>query len=208
MPKRIRNETGFIKYMTKDEFNLLLTGLERWELNYRVILHIMFYMGLRIGEVVPLRYTDIIGDYHTLRVDIEKGGGIRERIIPDIVKRELEVYIFTQKLFRTSNYLFEPRASSGSKNPHLQASSMAWKICVARKKLGLNDVYFIRKDGVKLHRISAHTCRHWFISQVYEKTKDPILTQRIIGHKNLHTTGRYIYLDKLREAEKEVVNLL
>lgn len=198
-----RNETGYIKNMTDEEFNLLLSGLEGWELNYRLIFFIMYYMGLRIGEVVTLKHSDIIGDH--LRVNLWKQNKIIERVIPEIVKKELEIYLFATKDFRTNNYLFQPNPRSASKNQYLRKTSVNWKFSQIRKKLGLDDVYHICIDGKKLYRISPHTCRHAFITKFYHKSgNDLILTQRVIGHKKVETTANYIFDHK--EKEREIVN--
>lgn len=202
-----RHETGFVKYISKDELDLLIKSLKPWEHHYRCILFIMAYMGLRRGEVVRLKYKDIIGDYEKLRVTLYKQGGkIHERVIPDIVKKELDLYIFIQKPFRRGNYLFEPLEQGHSKNKHLQVSSISWMFKKLRDRTGLNDCYYIREDGSPLFRISAHTLRHYFISHFHKKSgNNLVFTQRVIGHKKLSTTAKYIFdLDE----EKEIVNLI
>lgn len=200
-----KKETGFIKYISKEEFDLLISALEPWEHHHRCILFIMFYMGLRRGEVIKLKYSDIIGDYERLRVTLYKQGSkILERIIPEIVKGELECHIFIQKSFRRSNYLFEPIGPS--RNEHLQESSVSWLFQRLRQKTGLMDIYYTRQDGKPFFRISPHTFRHYFITKFYEKSgNNLVLTSRVIGHKKISTTAKYIF-DSQQEAE--IINLI
>jgi len=196
------NETGFIKWMTKEEFNILLSGLKHYELGFRLMFFIMFYMGLRRSEVCFLKWIDIVGNLQRLRITDVKNKEIRERVIPQIVKKEFEIYEFATKDFRTNKYVFQPRSRSGSKYPHIQPNSVSAKFKEIRDRLGLTDYYFIRKDGRKLYRISPHTCRHYFITKFYEKSgNDLILTQRVIGHSRPSTTAKYIFTNMDREAE-------
>lgn len=201
-----RRETGYIKSMTQEEFDTIVNALKPYEHNYRLIFFLMFYMGLRIGECVTLRHSDILGNYKKLRVRLHKQKKIIERLIPKIVAEELERYVFIER-FSTTGNLFEPKRKSGSKNPHLQGSSVRWKVKKLREKTGLDDYYFVTKAGKKLARISPHTMRHAFLTRFYEKSgHDLLLTQRIIGHERADTTARYINTDK--EKEEEVINLL
>ena len=113
---------------------------------------------------------------------------------------------WTQKEFRTNNYLFEPSPSSHSKNHYIQPSTFRWKLHQLRIKTGLNDVYYVAKDGRKFHRITAHTGRHWFITKIQSITKDTNKTAKIVGHKDTRTTEKYIYNGNLSEMRKQIIN--
>lgn len=205
-----RNETGFIKWIVKKEFSLLLDQADK-ELHkpmWRSILHLLFYIGLRRGEVARIKWVDIIGDFKRLRVQDIKNHEIRERIIPSKVAFELRIYEFAFRRFQHEGiYVFEPPRQSGSRNKHLNPDSITVKFAKFRKAAGLNDWYFRRKDGGELCRITPHTCRHWFITKVYERS-DLITAQRIVGHKKSETTARYIFKNTLQDVERGIVESL
>jgi len=70
------------------------------------------------------------------------------------------------------------------------------------KKAGLNDVYYtVPATGGqcggnvkerKLHRLSTHSLRHSYITNVYKTSKDPIRTKRLARHKSFSSTEFYI----------------
>lgn len=60
-----------------------------------------------------------------------------------------------------------------------------------------NDVYeFIKEVGHAIGRedISPHHMRHTRGSEIYNLTKDPLICQALLRHKNLYSTLRYLHL--------------
>ena len=49
---------------------------------------------------------------------------------------------------------------------------------------------------------SAHSCRHIFVFRLYQRTGDPYLVQRALGHRQITTTEIYARVgdDELRHA--------
>ena len=45
----------------------------------------------------------------------------------------------------------------------------------------------------KLHRLTTHSLRHYFITRVYKTTKDPVVAQKLARHTNMRTTQIYIH---------------
>src|SRR3989338_6217912 len=90
-----RNETDFVKWCTKEEFDLLISYLKPTEYPYKLMFMIAFYMGLRRREICTLKRTSIIGNNDLLRFqDCKNKKKVRERAIPDIIKNELEIHKF------------------------------------------------------------------------------------------------------------------
>lgn len=199
-----KKTTGYKRWMTQEEFELILAQLKPHELDYKLAFYFLYYMGLRRSEVCSLEWHNINGDL--LRYFDCKTGVLHERIIPDIVKEQLQIYDFATRDFRESNYLFEPRRNNQHNNSHMQPSSLTWRFKKCRDQAGLLDFYYIKSNGQKLFRIATHTCRRTFITKIYNKTKDIILTQRIIGHKEVTTTMDYVNMQDLKEVERAVVN--
>lgn len=198
------HETGYKRFISDKEILLIIAHSNQ---PYKLIFLIMKYMGLRIGEVLPLKYEQIIGDYEYIRLTLEKSRGkVIDRLISRKLKYHLKAYVEENKSKTTNGYLFQPNPKSNSKNNHVIYSSVSWYLWKLRIRLGLNDVYY--RCNRKFHRISPHTFRHYFISTLYAKTNDPVLCKEVIGHKKIETTMIYISLSMLREKEKAAVNLI
>mgnify|MGYP002640433054 CR=1 FL=1 len=208
------NLTGYVKSITLEEFNLLLSVLKPHQTHYRLILIIMYYMGLRVGEVVRLKYSSLQAhDGRNLLIYNEpKTGQVRERVIPDLVQKEIETYLFIEKHSRPysfSSYLFPVNRGKIDETGHIKTATIQWLFKNLRDKTGLTYIYHIKTTGQPLFKISAHTLRHGFITNFYEKSgNDIILTQRVIGHKKITTTANYIKASKPKEQEERIVNMI
>lgn len=208
MPKRY--ETGFIKYITDQELASIIDYFS-YSPSIQLAFKIMAYMGLRVGEVCPLRYDSIIFDQGKpvrIRLKLEKSERICERIIPDKIKPDLEYFLLIRKHIGRGIYILEPLNRSNSKNWHITPATLRWALLKCTRDLKLDDIYYLRKGKNKaLHRISCHTFRHYFISRFYELSQhDLIGTQRVIGHANSETTARYIRSPLQLEAR--IINLI
>lgn len=211
MPKRIK--TNYIKSIEEHELRELFqaASAEYHKEIWLSITSILTYMGLRCAEVCNLKWADIRGDYDKFIVHDVKNGDVRERIIPDKIKAQLKVYEFSHRRFqRVGIYIFEPPKQSGSKNIKMNPASIAVKFRQWRRKYGLGEPYYQRQDKfhAQLNRVTPHTLRHYFLSAIYSKSKNLIEVSRLIGHRNIRTTERYIYTEKLKERERELVNAI
>jgi len=45
-----------------------------------------------------------------------------------------------------------------------------------------------------LPKIRLYDLRHWYATTTYMKIRDPFHLQRLMGHRNLTTTQRYVHL--------------
>jgi integrase len=63
------------------------------------------------------------------------------------------------------------------------------------------------KNGArKLHRLTTHSLRHYFITKCYNHCKNPILTQKLARHTDFKSTQTYINInyEKLGKVIEEV----
>jgi integrase/recombinase XerC len=62
----------------------------------------------------------------------------------------------------------------------------------------------LRSIGVNA---TAHQCRHWFGSSVYERTRDLRLTQELMGHLHPQSTAGYTRINPSRDGADVVQGL-
>ncbi len=87
------------RYVTVENLNGLLAAIngQSWlDHRDRVILLILFYSGLRVGELCGLEVADV--DMVTLEVTIHRGKGDKSRVVPCApeVRSALAAYLFTR----------------------------------------------------------------------------------------------------------------
>lgn len=93
VPREVR------RYVTKGELDALLAAIptNTWlDLRDRLILVLLWYCGLRLGELTALNVSDI--DTAKLEIVVRHGKGQKARIIPfvDEVRRALIAYLFAR----------------------------------------------------------------------------------------------------------------
>ena len=127
-------------------------------------------LGLRIGDVLRLRLSDIVRDGNRWRLNIveEKTGKRRTFTVPEGVYRFLEQYA-RESGTPADGVLFPVTARAVQK--HLKA------VCGV---LGYEN-------------ISTHSFRKWYATDIYEHTgHDIVLVQQLLQHASPMITRRYI----------------
>ena len=128
--------------------------------------------GMRRGEAVRLKWTDIDFKRKTVSVTPEKGSN--PRLLP-LSEKTLGML---QTIPKKSDRMF-PTLSSLTSNFYIQRKTLARK---------LNDP--------RILKISLHTLRHWKATMEYHKTKDIIHVQQVLGHRDIKSTMIYINLEQ------------
>lgn len=150
---------------------VLSTG-ERFRPNERiaVALTLQANLGLRIGDIVKLRLSDIVlenGRYH-LQIIEQKTGKARNFTVPQ------EVYIFIQSYalkrgIKPTQRLFDLTVRAVQN--HLQ------KVC----------------KFIELERISTHSFRKFFAQEIFESNSyDLTIVKELLQHSSLAVTQRYL----------------
>jgi len=145
----------------------------------RAIIALQSRLGLRCIEVANLMVADWDRDTGTLVVR-GKFDNQRRLPVPDDVARVLDAYLGG----RTDGPLV------GGTAPYLSRQVSLWM-----DKAGIKTA---PRDG-----LSAHALRRTAASDLYDQTKDVRLAQRLLGHRSIATTDRYLRpgdLDELRAA--------
>jgi integrase len=178
------------KYLTEVEFKTLLETARSNETAY-MLFFLQGNLGLRIGEVIRLRYVDInfrerYINIPTLKQNIKPGvvnGTIKTGQLPktyistpvnDSVLKKVHAYVKTNKL---RGWLF----------PDGKAHIPDWKA---------KRMFKLSAHAAKLNPLySTHALRHFKGIETYKKFKDIRAVMAILRHKRIDTSVRYTIMD-------------
>ena len=172
----------------------------------------LFLLGLRIGELVVVRMSDIDWEEETIHIQrMEQRGADGQptvvehtkkkslhgnRILPlghkgiALVKKVLEIN--RQNSFVDGDYLF---LGENGKRIHIRAvDNRIRKLC--------------RRAGIEPAK-SAHDIRRTVATRLYRNTHDIELVRRFLGHSDVQTTWGYIVdIDSEKEDRQRVIEAL
>ncbi len=155
----------------------------------RAILETLYSCGLRVSELVNLRFSDLYFDEGFIRVI---GKGNKERLVPVSPSVEKEIKLYSDHIRRHQDIV------KGDENIVFLNRRGA--------KLTRVMIFTIIKDlakeiGLKKN-ISPHTFRHSFATHLIEGGANLRAIQEMLGHESIATTEIYTHLDQrfLRDA--------
>lgn len=149
----------------------------------RTILETMYGCGLRVSEVISLRLSDLFFDEGFIRV---VGKGSKERFVP--IHKQAQKYI--------SFYIKDIRSHIPVDKKYEDT------LFLNRRGKGLSRqmIFMFLKDlAIKAQigkKISPHTLRHSFATELLKRGADLRAIQQILGHESITTTEVYVHLDK------------
>lgn len=140
----------------------------------RMLLQTTYACGLRLMEVLSLQVKDI--DSARMVVHVRQGKGNKDRLVPLSLRllAELRAYWHTH---RPARWLF---SNQGQEPVH--PGTVQRQLRRAVQKAGL------RKPA------TLHTLRHSYATHMLEAGVDVMTLQKILGHRQLSTTARYLHL--------------
>ena len=169
--------------LSPEEQKRFLRAVERsGEVRDRAIAKMLFYAGLRLGELVDLNVEDVPISARKGKVIVRSGKGdaYREIALNAEVREALERWLAE----RRENYPGDP----SDENSALFLSQRG-------KRLSTRAVDFIiRRVGEEAaleEPLSAHSLRHTCMTNLVRAGYDLVLVAEIAGHKRLETTRRY-----------------
>ena len=166
---RPRKKEKLPKVISKEEVQLLINYTSN--IKHRCIVSLLYSAGLRRGELLNLKITDI--DSKRMIINVVQGKGNKDRItiLSKNVLEELREYF---KEWKPQTYLFE-----GSPNKRYSGQSVSKIISKSAKKAG------IRKN------VTPHMLRHSFATHLLESGTDLRYIQVLLGHNSSRTTETY-----------------
>lgn len=174
--------------LTEEEEKRLHKSLARTTLRNRALVVLMLNTGLRISEISALNVGDVTLTARTGAVIVRCGKGLKTRTVPlNADAREVLIEYFSKSTSRAED---APLFVSQKKS-RLSIASIDRII----RKLGLSA-------GIEL---SAHDCRHSFVTSLVRQGFDLVLISELSGHSRIETLKRYsmpTQSDKERAVER------
>lgn len=158
--------------LSKTEVKQLLDSVKN--LKHRVLLTLLYSSGLRIGEALAMKPTDIDSDRMLIFIKGAKGKKDRYVLLSDRFLVELRQYY---TYYKPKNYLFEgQRGGVYSANSARQILKRA-----------------VKAAGITKH-VKLHTLRHSFATHLLENGTDLRYIQQLLGHHSPKTTMIYTHV--------------
>lgn len=194
----IISDTGNI--WTLEEFNQFIKCVD--DITFKTLFDVLYFTGLRKGEILGLKWKDIYFDNHTLNINkqLTKKGTITtpktnssNRVVnlDDFLISELlilkEYYIEKYNFFNDNYFVF-------GYEKYISFTTLK------RKK----DFYCCKAN---VRQIKIHEFRHSHAVLLYQNNIPIIDIKNRLGHENMSTTTD-TYLKNLPRDEKRVINTL
>lgn len=182
---------------TDEEYSRFLQHVSSQRARTAFIL--MAERGLRIGEAVRIKTEHLDLTQRQLWIDSEKGSHSTMVLLHADVLRVLADWMqYRARWGITSEYLF-PAKQRTNRRPYMSPLWLAREFRDAIKAAGLEFTYGVAKNNSrKLRRLTTHSLRHRFGQKVYNHTKDLLVTQHALRHKNPSSTTIYTHVPQQR----------
>jgi site-specific recombinase XerD len=168
-----RAEKKVIKSLIPAEVNQLISSLPNTfdGIRNKAIILVLIDCGLRLGELLNIRMTDINPEQQLMKVDGKTG----ERVVRygDTTRKALLAYLKLRSKYngRNDNLWITKKGFT------LKDSSVETLFIKLRKRTGIH--------------VHPHLLRHTFATMWLRNGGDSLMLQRLLGHTTLMMTNRY-----------------
>ncbi len=159
--------------LSEEEVKKILTSITNDR--HRIMLATLYSLGMRIGELMNLKWDNIYFDRR--QVYVVQAKGAKERVIP---MGEV-LYLALSNLYkvRQSEYVFCSSVSKG--------------------KISQRNVRYVidrgmKAAGIERKGISPHVFRHSYATHLLEMGLDIITLKRLLGHSKIVNTELYLHV--------------
>lgn len=145
-------------------------------LKHRCILALLYACGIRVSELINLKWKNIDRSRMVINIIAAKGNKDRQVQLPSSIIPLLEQYY---RKYRSVEYVFN------GQNNNIQYTSISVRQLI--KQLA-------EKAEIKHKRIYTHLIRHTSATHLLENGVDVSIIQKILGHSNPNTTALYTHI--------------
>ena len=195
----IFSEEELMRIMSVADNSIHTTGRGRSSKVFPVLLRMLYGCGLRLGEGLALKWTDI--DLDDGIITVRKGKNLKQRLVPMSHSLTGLIVLYKEKVQYEnicSDYLFESGFSCGK--PFTSSSFEVWFSGILKKA----NIHYTRK--ARYERVPCpHCLRHTFVLRSFLKSEregrkfedtSPFLSA-CLGHDSLKETDKYLHASHL-----------
>ena len=176
-PKRVAIQPP--RWFTVDELRRLFHAVD--QRSHRLLFQVMFATGMRVSEVIAMQVSDLDRERPLIRIPCGKGGDGRLVTMSGTLRSRLQDY------WR----VFHPRGVFFQRHPGMDDQPMlAGTINAALQRAAVRAGF--------TERVSSHRLRHSFAIHSLRGGQDVVTLQRLMGHRCLASTLRYLTPDLVR----------
>ena len=172
IPKPKRNKK-IPEILTQEEIRKMISSINN--IKHKLILKMIYGCGLRVGEIINLKKSDINFNEKIIHIKLAKGKKDRFVKIPESLIEELQAYI----RLLSSEILFQ--SNRGGK--------------LTKKTIGKIVQTAAKKARIK-KRVYPHLLRHSFATHLLEQGTDLRIIQKLLGHSDIKTTQIYTHISQ------------
>jgi len=158
--------------LSRQEVSKILSATEN--LKHRCLLQLLYSGGLRIGEVINLKLTDVQSERNLVLIRGGKGKKDRTTLLSQKLLESLRAYY---RKYNPGVWLFE-----GQNGGQYTTDSIRNVFRDCLKKSGLQK------------KVTPHTLRHSFATHLLEQGTNLRYIQSLLGHKSSKTTEIYTHI--------------
>jgi len=144
----------------------------------RTLLTLMLNTGLRLAEVTALKWRDL--DLTTGKLMVRQGKGHKDRTLW-VAEADIDCL----------RHLRERQAATCGDCEHVFTTLQGRPL--GHRYVQRMVARYARKAGIE-KRITPHTLRHSFATDLYRETSKIRLVQKVLGHSDLSTTMVYTHI--------------
>jgi len=163
------------RVLTKEQLSTFFNVCDNFK--FKTIFMLAYGSGLRIGEIANLRMEDI--DSKKMRIFVREGKGNKERY----------TILSKQSLEMLRIYWSKYRQNKEGENIFLSESGEAITVGVMREHFRK-----YRRKAKLNEKITMHTLRHCFATNLIENGATLIQVKELMGHSNIRSTMGYVHV--------------
>ena len=212
LPKLERDNSKFTDFYSKDELNIFLRDAQEYNFKYFMFFRLLAYSGMRKGECLALKWSDIDFKNKTININKSLASGVKNRLYLSPCKNKSSVRLLDMDA-QTMNYLKEWHTKQQKEmlklgmnflsNDNLVFANTKGTYTVLSKPQRWDDA-ICKEYG--LRHIKVHGFRHTHASLLFDAGVSMKDVKERLGHSNITTTMNiYTHVTK-KEAKKTALN--
>ncbi|MCC8161248.1 MAG: site-specific integrase [Oscillospiraceae bacterium] len=188
--KRLEKESNNKRRpLTRTEISLLLTSAEKYDKSFHLILCILLYTGIRIGELCGLRWNDISEDFSSMQIN----ESITDKVYENTTKsktsvRQIPLNGFLKQALKERYESLPDEKRKPNDWIFLNRFGTSYTSTTLNKRLKYLKTHMREEEHINIDPdITMHYFRHTFTCAGLENGVSIKAMQELLGHANTRT---------------------